>query len=154
MGESAQSSIEQISELNSVFNPAVFSQRNEQLALKERPVPILWSTVDVYLRDDFNLSHLFKLPYDYITQLMYALSKDVHISWSDFNEMPFYEILMITDAHMEFIERQNSDSDKQNDMISQQQAQMESMYRKQQNSMPKYDAPKMPQMPQFQMPHI
>ena len=87
-------------------------------------------------------------------EMVYALSKDVHISYSDFNEMPFYEILMITDAHMEFIERQNSDSDKQNDMISQQQAQMESMYRNQQNSMPKYDAPKMPQMPQFQMPHI
>lgn len=79
-------------------------------------------------------------------KLFYALSRDVHISYDAFNEMPWYEILMITDAHNEFIERQNSENDTQSDMMAQQQAQMESMYKQQQQNMPKYEAPKMPQM--------
>lgn len=58
--------------------------------------------------------------------------------------MPWYEILMVVDAHNDFIERQNSNSDDQNDLIAQQQAQMQSMYQQQQNSMPKFDTPPMP----------
>lgn len=78
------------------------------------------------------------LPYKTITDMMYGLSRDVHLSWEDFNNMPFFEVLMILDAHGEFVEKQNSEGDSQNDMISEQQARMESMYRQQQNQMPKF----------------
>lgn len=82
-------------------------------------------------------------------QIIYTLSKDIHISYDEFNEMPWYEILMILDEHADFIEAQNSESDNQNDMISAQQSQMEAMLANQKASMPKIEAPKMPQMPNF-----
>ena len=63
--------------------------------------------------------------------------------------MPWYEILMVVDAHNDFIERQNSNGDDQNDMIAQQQAQMQAMYQQQQNSMPKFNAPSMQNMGNF-----
>lgn len=85
--------------------------------------------------------------------MMYSLSKDIHISWEDFNRMPFFEILMIVEAHNEFIEKQEQQSGDQNDMIAAQQAQMESMYRQQQQSMPKYEPPRMPQMPSMNFLH-
>jgi hypothetical protein len=66
--------------------------------------------------------------------------------------MPFFEILMIVDAHNEFIENQEQSNGDQNDMIAQQQAQMESTFRNQQQSMPKYQQPQMPQMPSFNFP--
>lgn len=81
--------------------------------------------------------------------VMYALSKDVHVSHKDFNEMPWYEILMMLDKHREFIEAQQDQNSTQNDMMQQQQSQMENMYRQQQQSMPKMEPPKMPQMPNF-----
>ena len=79
--------------------------------------------------------------------IIYAFSKDIHVSYSEFNDMPWYEILMLIDKHNDFIDKQSSESDSQNDMIAQQQAQMNSMYQKQQQSMPKFDAPSMPSMP-------
>ena len=87
-------------------------------------------------------------------EMIYALSKDVHISYSDFNEMPFFEILMIIDAHNDFVERQNDSNSDGDDMIAQQQAQMQQMYQHQQQSMPKFDnshmnLPQMPSMPNF-----
>ena len=86
-------------------------------------------------------------------EMIYALSKDMHISYTEFNEMPFFEILMIIDAHNDFVEKQEkeSNSDSGEDIISRQQAQMQQMYNQQQAAMPKFDAPKfdMPSMPSF-----
>lgn len=82
-------------------------------------------------------------------ELYYALSKDVHISYTDFNKMPWYEILMVVDAHNDFVDKQNDGKDDQNDMIAEQQARMQSMYQQQQSSMPKFDTPKMPDMSNF-----
>ena len=81
---------------------------------------------------------------------MYNLSKDVHISYTDFNEMPFFEILMIIDAHNEFIEKQDQSNGNQNDMIAQQQAQMENTFKNQQQSMSKFQQP---QIPSFNLPN-
>ena len=86
-------------------------------------------------------------------EMVYALSKDMHISYTEFNEMPFFEILMIIDAHNEFIEKQEKESNSETgeDIISRQQAQMQQMYNQQQAAMPKFDAQKfdMPSMPNF-----
>lgn len=71
--------------------------------------------------------------------------------------MYWFEILMLVDKHNDFIEKQNSDSESQNEMIASQQKQMENMYKNQQQSMPKYEAPKMPDMSSFNfnsMPNI
>ena len=115
-------------------------------------MPLYWSTAEAFYSEEFNLAQLFKLPYKVITNIIYNLSKDVHISYTDFNKMPFFEILMIVDAHNEFIEKQEQSNGDQNDMIAQQQAQMESTFRNQQQSMSKYQQPQMPQMPSFNFP--
>jgi hypothetical protein len=76
------------------------------------------------------------------------MSKDIHISYDEFNKMPWFEILMILDEHSEFIEAQNGENENQNDMIAAQQANMETMMANQRAAMPKFDSqPKMPQMP-------
>ena len=56
--------------------------------------------------------------------MVYALSKDMHISYTEFNEMPFFEILMIIDVHNEFVEKQEKESNSETgeDIISRQQA--------------------------------
>lgn len=102
------------------------------------------------------MSHLFKIPYKQLTDLMYVLSRDIHVSWTDFNRMPWFEIIMIVEAHNEFVEKQNGEQTDQNDMIAQQQASMESMMAKQQAMMPKFDnsfgnlnMPSIPTMPKF-----
>lgn len=99
-----------------------------------------------YDEDNFNISHLFKIPYDTLVSVFYALSKDVHVSWEAFNEMPWFWILMLIDEHKEFIEKQNKENDTQNDMFAQQQAQMESMTRMQQQNMPKFDSGSLPNL--------
>lgn len=109
----------------------------------------MYTTAELFYSEQFNLGQLFKIPYKHLTDLIYALSKDVHISYDDFNNMPWYEILMIVEAHNDFIDKQNNGQDEQGDMIAQQQAQMQSMYSQQQRSMPKYEAPKMPDMSSF-----
>ena len=138
--------------MNLVFNPSIYTVWNEVQLKKNKPVPLYWSTAEAFYSEDFNLAQLFKLPYKVITNIIYNLSKDVHISYTDFNKMPFFEILMIVDAHNEFIEKQEQSNGDQNDMIAQQQAQMESTFRNQQQSMPKYQQPQMPQMPSFNFP--
>ena len=90
---------------------------------------------------------------------MYVLSRDIHISWSDFNKMPWFEIIMIVEAHNEFVEKQNGEDTDQNDMIAQQQANMENMMARQQSMMPKFDSgsnmfnninmPSIPNLPNF-----
>ena len=45
------------------------------------------------------------------------MSKDIHISYDEFNKMPWFEILMILDEHSEFIEAQNGENENQNDMM-------------------------------------
>lgn len=132
-----------------VFNQGIWTLWNEKLLKESSRTSLLWSCAEVMYKPDFNLKHLFMLPYKTITDMMYSLSRDVHLSYEAFNAMPFYEILMIIDAHSEFVEKQNSDGESQNDMIAEQQARMESMYRQQQNQMPKFQPP---QMPNFQMP--
>lgn len=107
-----------------------------------------FSTVELFLSETFNLGHLFKIPYDTLIDIIYAFNKDLHISFENFQKMYWFEILMLIDKHNEFIENQNSESDSQNDIIAQQQANMESMYRKQQQSIPKMETPK------FDMPNI
>lgn len=84
--------------------------------------------------------------------LTYYLMKDVHLSYSDFNRMPWYEILMLVDDHNDFIDKQNDQKDEQNDVIAQQQSQMESMYRQQQNALPKFDQQQLPAPGNFKMP--
>ena len=121
----------------------VYNEWNEKQIAKTHSRSLFYTTAELFKSDDFNLAQLFKIPYQQLMELFYALSKDVHISYSDFNIMPWYEILMVVDAHNDFIERQNSNGDDQNDMIAQQQAQMQAMYQQQQNSMPKFDAPSM-----------
>ena len=99
------------------------------------------------MSENFHIAQLFKIPYLQLMDIIYALSKDVHISYSDFNEMPFFEILMLVDAHNEFVEKQNEGSEgSSDDMISQQQAQMQQMYQHQQQSMPKFETPQLPSM--------
>lgn len=139
--------------MNLVFNPGIYTAWNEIQLKKRRPTPLHWSTAEAFYSEDFNLSRLFKLPYDVLMNMVYTLSKDVHLSYSDFNEMPFFEILMIVEAHSEFIEKQEKSGSDQNDMIAQQHAQMESTFRQQQNSMPKITPPQMPQMPSFNFNH-
>lgn len=97
-----------------------------------------------YQEGGFNMSHLFKIPYDIIMNVLYVLTKDVHFSYAAFNEAPWFEILMLLDQHKEFIDKQNEESENHNDMIAQTQAQMESMTRNQQQNLPKYDMPQMP----------
>lgn len=132
-----------------IYNQGIWTLWNEKKLKEENNSGLLWSCAEVMRSAEFNLKHLFMLPYKTITDMVYSLSRDVHLGWEEFNEMPFYEILMILDAHTEFVEKQNSDGDSQNDMIAEQQARMESMYRQQQNQMPKFQQP---QMPNFQMP--
>lgn len=112
---------------------------------------LYWTTAQLFMSPEFHLAQLFKIPYKQIMEIVYAMSKDIHVSWQDFNEMPFFEILMLIDEHNEFVEKQESDSSDQTDIISQQQAQMQQMYNQQQQMMPKYEAPKfdMPKMPTF-----
>ena len=140
--ESNPFSLMQIWVRNSVFNEWNIKQLKKQQSLS-----LLYSAAELFINDNFNLSHLFKIPYLQLMDIIYAFSKDIHVSYSEFNDMPWYEVLMLIDKHNDFIDKQNSDTDGQNDMIAQQQAQMNSMYQKQQQSMPKFDAPNMPSMP-------
>jgi hypothetical protein len=132
---------------------SVFNFYNRKLAARAAATrDLYWSTAEMFLSSDFHIAQLFKIPYKQLMEIVYALSKDVHISWSEFNEMPFFEILMIIDQHNEFVEKQNDESnsaDTSGDMIAQQQAQMQNMYQQQQRSMPKFEPPQMPQMPNF-----
>ena len=117
----------------------------------------MYSCAELFYSDSFNLAQLFKIPYKQLTDLMYAFAKDIHISWHDFNSMPWYEIIMIVEAHNEFIEKQNGEQVDQNDMIAQQQANMQSMMAKQQSMMPNFNNSgsnsfgnmSMPNMPKF-----
>lgn len=93
-----------------------------------------------------SLAHIFKLPYDVLVSAYYTLSKDVHVSWEAFNDMPWYFILMTIDAHKEFVDRQNDENNSQNDMFTQQQANMERMQKQQQMNMPKFDTPQLPNL--------
>ena len=126
---------------------SVFNEWNIKQLKKQQSLSLLYSTAELFINDNFNLSHLFKIPYLQLMDIIYAFSKDIHVSYTEFNNMPWYEILMLIDKHNDFIDKQSSESDSQNDMIAQQQAQMNSMYQKQQQSMPKFDAPTMPSMP-------
>ena len=134
---------------------SVFNFYNEKLAVRAAATrDLYWSTAELFLSENFHIAQLFKVPYQQLMEMIYALSKDVHISYSDFNEMPFFEILMIIDAHNDFVERQNESNSDSDDMIAQQQAQMQQMYQHQQQSMPKFDnshmnLPQMPSMPNF-----
>lgn len=127
----------------------VYNDWNEKQIAKTHSRSLLYSTAELFKSDDFNLAQLFKIPYKQLMELYYALSKDVHISYTDFNKMPWYEILMVVDAHNDFVDKQNDGKDDQNDMIAEQQARMQSMYQQQQSSMPKFDTPKMPDMSNF-----
>lgn len=126
----------------------VFNTWNEKFVERQRSRTLLYTSAELFKSDEFNLSHLFKLPYKNLMEIIYAMSKDIHISYDEFNKMPWFEILMILDEHSEFIEAQNGENENQNDMIAAQQANMETMMANQRAAMPKFDSqPKMPQMP-------
>lgn len=108
-----------------------------------------YSIAELFYSESFNIGQLFKIPYDTLIDIMYAFNKDLHISFDNFCNMYWFEILMLIDKHNEFIEEQNSEHDSQNDIIAQQQANMENMYKQQQQNIPKFDTPKMPDMSSF-----
>ena len=127
----------------------IYNSWNEKFIVGSRTRSLLYSTAELFRTDESNLAQLFKIPYTQIIQIFYSLSRDVHISYTDFNNMPWYEILMVIDSHNEYVEKQNDDTGDGDDMIADQQSRMESMYKQQQNSIPKMETPKMPDMSNF-----
>ena len=131
--------------------PWVFNEWNYKIVAKKRgTVNLLFSCAEINNKgEEFNLSHLFKVPYDVLVNFYYVLSKDVHISWEGFNDMPWFWILMLIEEHKEFIEAQNNESGSSDDMLVNQQAQMEQMQRQQQQMMNSMKTPEIPNFNSF-----
>jgi hypothetical protein len=133
------------------YDPVVYTFWNDK-HLTARRGSILSTGVEYFLSDSFNLKHLFMLPYKNIADLTYAFAKDIHIPPSELNGMAMFDVLMLLEAHNDFIDKQEKGQSGEDtaDMIEQQRRSMESMYKQQQASMPKMPTmPSMPQMPNF-----
>ena len=56
---------------------------------------------------DFDDVHrLFKVPYDELMHILYVLSKEMNLSYSDMNQMSFFEILTILEVYKENMDEQ------------------------------------------------
>ena len=129
----------------------VSSDWNERCLRERKHTPtLLFSIAELWYNGvDFNIGQLFKIHYDDLIKIYYILTRDLHISWSDFNDMPWWWLLMTVDQHSESVKEQNEQSEKQSSMFAEQQASMEAMYKQQQQNMPKFDTPSMPNFGQL-----
>lgn len=99
-----------------------------------------------------HLNECFKLPYKTLTKIRFYLTKDLHITLKEFDELEFYEILFLLDEYKEWVEEENKRNGEQNEKHN---AEMERV----RSSMPDYNnmsqnMPKMPSMPNMSMPSI
>lgn len=118
----------------------IYNDWNEKhLSKTKNNINLYYSVSELFYSEEFNLGHLFKVPYNTLIDLIYAFNKDLHISFDNFCNMYWFEILMLVDKHNEFIEEQNNESEGKHDIIAEQQAKMENMYRNQQQNQPKFD---------------
>lgn len=81
---------------------------------------------------------------------MYILSKELNLSYQDFNSMPFFEILTILEVYKNNMEEQRKQQDDEQNIMDQRMSQMQSQFNMNniQNQMPKFE------QPSFNLPKI
>lgn len=81
---------------------------------------------------------------------MYVMSKELNMSYADFNSMPFFEILLILETYKNNMEEQKKQQDEENDIMEQRMNNMQSQFNmnNMQNQMPKFE------QPSFNLPNI
>ena len=78
---------------------------------------------------DFDDVHrLFKVPYDELMHILYVLSKEMNLSYSDMNQMSFFEILTILEVYKENMDEQKKQQDKENKKMEKQMSSMQNKY--------------------------
>lgn len=88
-----------------------------------------------------------------MSKIRFILTKDLHVSLTEFDQLEFYEILFLLDEYQEWVEEENKRNGEQNDKYN---AEVE----RTRNSMPDYNkmaksmTPKMPDMPNFSVPNF
>lgn len=97
-----------------------------------------------------DIHRIFKVPYDELTNIMYVMSKELNMSYADFNSMPFFEILLILETYKNNMEEQKKQQDEENDIMEQRMNNMQSQFNmnNMQNQMPKFE------QPSFNLPNI
>ncbi len=115
---------------------------------------LYWDSINVP-----NLHHLFKVPFEELMNITYVLTKEMNISYTDMNNMNFFEILMILDIYTKNMKEQQKQNEVENKRMEKQMSSMQSKYdysklQKQMsgnnnmgsmpnfNNMPKFDMPK------------
>lgn len=81
---------------------------------------------------------------------MYVMSKELNMSYNDFNSMPFFEILMILEVYKENMEEQKKQQDEETDLMESRMSNMQSQFNMNniQQQMPKFE------QPTFNLPQI
>ena len=74
---------------------------------------------------------------------MYIMSKELNMSYADFNNMPFFEILKILDVYKENMEEQRKQQDEENDLMESRMSNMQQQFNMNniQQQMPKFEQP-------------
>ena len=103
-----------------------------------------------------DIHRLFKVPYDELMQILYVLTKEINLSYNDFNNMNFFEILTILQTYEEHMKEQQKHDKKENERMERQMSDMQNKYnfndiKQQMNN--HSDFSKM-SMPNFNMPKL
>lgn len=102
----------------------------------------------------FNFAQFFKIPYDDWVTIVYKMGKELHQSYNEVCDMPFFLILMILEKFAEEVKEENKRTTKQNDQIEKQMASSQNQMNSIQNTFNQnMKIPEM-SMPNITMPNI
>jgi hypothetical protein len=71
---------------------------------------------------------LFKVPFEELMNITYVLTKEMNISYTDMNNMNFFEILMILDIYTKNMKEQQKQNEVENKRMEKQMSSMQSKY--------------------------
>ena len=75
-----------------------------------------------------DLHRLFKVPFEELMNITYVLTKEMNISYTDINNMHFFEILMLLDIYTKNMKEQQKQNEMENKRMEKQMSSMQNKY--------------------------